>query len=169
MARTNDESAEECVDPAHDEGVGDDHGHVVLHHAHHAVHGVGVGEGVGRGLALSAGVLEEGARLVGGDEVLAAGLEGLLGEDVVVVADGLAVDHGALLAEGGLVEDLGRGREEDSHVVSQDTGENHDDRDGDQDPVAVGGMSVSGSDRGDGTLGEVVVQELGIPMDLLVR
>lgn len=120
---TDDVTAKEGIDPAHDERIGDNHGHVVLHHAHHAVHGTRIGEGVGGRLALPVRVLEESARLEGGDEVVAAGLEGAAREDVEVVLDADAVEEGALLAHRGLLELLGGVGEEDGSVMAENTGQ----------------------------------------------
>lgn len=69
--RTDNVSAEEGINPAHDHGVGDDHGHLPLHGAHHALHGVGVCHGVGRRLAPVLGRAEERARLVRGRQGVA--------------------------------------------------------------------------------------------------
>jgi hypothetical protein len=75
--------------------------------------------------------------------MLAACLEGLLGEDVVVGTHGLTMDHGALLAKGSFLERLGRRGKEDARIVSQDAGQDHDDGDGHKDPVAMRNAGVS--------------------------
>lgn len=114
----NDKAAEKGVDPAHDEGVGDHHGHVILHHAHHAVHGVGVRHGVGGGLAATIRVLQEGTRLVCAGEVLAPRTEGRGRQDVEVISRGHTTDHGTLLPDGFLVESLRLRDHQDRGVVS---------------------------------------------------
>lgn len=65
-------------------------------------------------------------------------MERLGGQDVVVRSDVDAVDEGALFADGLLVEGFGRGGEEDGYVVAEDSGEDHYDCDGEEDPVARG-------------------------------
>ena len=46
---TYDESGKESVYPAHDQCLRDHHGHVALHHTHHALHGGWVAHGVAGG------------------------------------------------------------------------------------------------------------------------
>lgn len=116
--RTNDESAEEGVDPSHDERLRDNHSHVPLHHPHHALHSSGVSHWVRRRLALSVGVLEVGARLEGRDEGVLASLEGGVGDDGCVRAEGDAALEGALLTQREEVEFLRRRGNEDCDVVA---------------------------------------------------
>lgn len=104
LEHTDDVSAEEGVDPAHDQGVGDDHGHVVLHHAHHAVHLTRVGQRVRRRLALPIRLFQEGPGLVSSGEVLATSLKGPLRDGVVVGAQNGAATERALLAHARGVE-----------------------------------------------------------------
>lgn len=122
VGRTNDKSAEESVDPAHDERLRNDHSHVPLHHAHHALHGSGVSHWVCRRLALAIGVLEICARLEGGDKGVLAGLEGGVGDDGCILAECDAALERALLADREDVELLRRRGDEDCDVVAQDTG-----------------------------------------------
>lgn len=144
---TDNITAEEGVDPAHDEGIGNDHGHVVLHHAHHAIHGAGIGQRVRRRLSLAVGLLQVRPRLEAGGQDITTSLKGLLGEDVVVGAQGDAAGEGPLLTHGLVVLLLGRGRHEDGYVVAEDTGQDHDDGDGDKDPVAGSLRSAIGAKR----------------------
>lgn len=108
-----DETREEGVDPAHDQGLRHHHRDVALHGAHHAVHGGGVGHGVGAGLPASVRVGEEGAVLVGGGEVGAAGGEGGGGKGGAVGAQVDAAEEGALLAEFGEGQRFRGGLQED--------------------------------------------------------
>ena len=54
----------------------------------------------------------------------------------MVCAEVDAVQEGALFAQGGEGEFFGGGGEEDGEVVAEDAGEDHDDGDGEEDPVA---------------------------------
>lgn len=83
---TDDVAAEESIDPAHDERVGDYHGHVVLHHAHHALHGIRIRHGVRGRLATALGGLEKGTGLVGRGQRVTARIEGPLRQHMVVAA-----------------------------------------------------------------------------------
>ena len=60
-----------------------------------------------------------------------------MGYGGVVCAEVYAVEEGALFAEGGESEFFGSGGEKDGEVVAEDAGEDHDDGDGEEDPVAV--------------------------------
>lgn len=84
VKHTNDVAAEKGVNPTHNKRIRNNHGHVVLHHAHHAVHGARVRERVGRRLTLAVRLLEVCTRLVPGAQSLPALLKGLLREDVIV-------------------------------------------------------------------------------------
>lgn len=133
---TDNITAEESINPAHDQRVGDNHSHVILHHAHHSIHRTGVREGVRRWLPLGVRILEELARLEARNERVTTGLERLARQDVVVAAQGDAEVEAALLTGGLGVEFLGRGSHQDGGIVTEDTGLDHDNGDGDQDPVA---------------------------------
>jgi ABC-type nickel/cobalt efflux system permease component RcnA len=91
-------AAEEGIDPAHDESVGDDHGHLVFHHPHHAIHGAGIAQGVRRCLAAVLGVLEVCARLESSCQGVAAVVEAPLGQNVMVASEVHAVHERSLLA-----------------------------------------------------------------------
>lgn len=123
MQHTDDIAREEGVDPAHDQGVRYDHGHLPLHGAHHALHGVGVCHGVRRRLAPVLGRLEVRPGLVGRGQRVAAGVEAAPGEDVEVRPDLDAVREGSLLPDRLEVLCLGGRREEDGCVVAEDTGQ----------------------------------------------
>ena len=133
----NDEAGEEGVDPRHDEGLGDHHGHVAFHHAHHAFHGSGIRHGVGCGLATGfRAVLEEGTLLVVLNEIFFAGRERRLGKGCRGVGAQVGAED-----EGGAFAGVGRGRgwfgrglEEDGGVVTKHAGEDHDNGDGEEDP-----------------------------------
>ena len=137
MQLTYDVAAEKGVDPAHNQRIWDNHGHVVLHHPHHPLHLARIRYWVRRRLAHLLGLLQKGAVLVARDEGLAPVLKRLFGEDVVVGSQGHAAAEGALLAHAPDVELLDGGGHEDGGVVAQDAGEDHDDGDGDEDPVAA--------------------------------
>jgi hypothetical protein len=93
----NHESREESVDPAHDERVRNDHGHVVLHHTHHAIHSARIRHRVSRRLPAALGVFEVGTRLISCRESLTAGLERGRSQRVEVGPNSDAVDEGTLL------------------------------------------------------------------------
>lgn len=97
--RTNDESAEEGVDPAHDERLRHNHSHIPLHHSHHALHGSGVAHGIRGRLTLGVWVLKVGARLESGNEGVLARLESCVGDDGCILAEGDAALEGPLFAQ----------------------------------------------------------------------
>lgn len=134
---TDNISTEERIDPTHDQRIGNHHRHVILHHPHHPVHRTRVRQRVRGRLSLPIWILKEVSVLKPSRQGLAPLLKGPAGEDVVVVAEGDASDQAALLAHGRRVDFLGCRGEEDGGVVAEDAGEDHDDGDGDEDPVAV--------------------------------
>lgn len=131
----DDISTKEGVNPAHDERVGNNHGHVVLHHAHHAIHGAGVGQRVGRRLSFAIRLLQVSSSLVVGCKNITSGFESFLRKDMVVGTKSYTTSKRALLAHGLLVLLFGRCRHKNGYIVTQDTSEDHDDGDGDKDPV----------------------------------
>lgn len=122
--RTDNITREESIDPAHDQGIRDDHGHLPLHGSHHTLHGVGVSHWVRRGLSLVLGRLEVCPGLVGGGQRVPSGIEAALREDVEVLPDLDAVREGSLLPDRPEVLCFGGRREEDSRVVAEYTGQN---------------------------------------------
>jgi hypothetical protein len=132
----NHESAEEGIDPAHDQGVGNDHGHVVFHHTHHAVHGAWVRHGVRSWLPAALGVLQIHPGLVGLNELIAPSLEGGRCQDMVIRPDCNAVRQRSLFPHGRLFKLLGRRGHEHCCIMPENASQNHDNRDGEQDPIA---------------------------------
>lgn len=134
---TDDVSTEESIDPTHDERVRDNHRHVILHHAHHAVHLTWVSKRVRGRLTLTLRLLEESTGFVASAEVLAALLKRLLRQRVIIATQGNTAGESSLFAHGLGIELL-RGRvHQDRGVVAQDTGQDHDDGDGNENPVAA--------------------------------
>jgi hypothetical protein len=84
---TNHISAEESIDPAHDQTLRHHHSHVAFHHAHHALHHRRVAHGVRLRLVLRIRVGQEPAILGAIEESFLAALEGSLGNLLVVVAE----------------------------------------------------------------------------------
>lgn len=118
---TNDITTKESIDPAHDQSVGNDHGHLPLHSSHHALHSVRVGHGIGWRLAPVLWGFQVSTGLVGGGEGVTAGLEGALGQNVEVGAHVDAVGQGPLLTDGFLIEGFGGRGEKDGDIVSEDS------------------------------------------------
>lgn len=121
--RTNNKATEERIDPAHDQGLRHNHRHIPLHHAHHALHGGRIGHGVRGRLALGLGVLQEGAALEGGHEVVLARREGRVREHGRVLPEVDPALQTALFAKARQVGFLGRGGDEDGDIVAQDAGQ----------------------------------------------
>lgn len=115
---TNNITAKKRINPAHNQRIRNNHGHLVLHHAHHAVHRAGIAQGIRRRLSAILGVLEVCAGLICSREHFSSRVERALGERVEVGSDLDAVEEGALLADGLAVLFLGRGLHEDCGIVS---------------------------------------------------
>lgn len=98
MQPTDNVAAEKGIDPAHNQRIRDNHGHVILHHAHHAIHLARVRKRVRRRLALPIRFLEKLARLVAAGEGIASGLKRLARQRVVIGAQGGAAGEGSLFA-----------------------------------------------------------------------
>lgn len=94
----DDITREEGIDPAHDQTLGDHHGDLTLHHAHHALHGSRIGHRVTLGLTTHLGLGEEGTILVGLNHVCLASSERGRGELLVVVAEVDTAHERTLLA-----------------------------------------------------------------------
>lgn len=105
---TNHVTAEESTDPAHDQRVGDDHSHLVLHHAHHALHRARVAHRVWRSLPSPLGILQERARFVSRRQDVSPVVERTLRKDMVRASEADAVQQRALFPDSFLLELLGR-------------------------------------------------------------
>lgn len=158
---TNNISAEKGIDPAHDQCIGDNHGHVVLHHAHHALHSIWIRQRVRRRLALLLRVLQIGAGFETINQKVSTSLKGLARQNVVVVPQVGAVGEGTLLANGLDVGLLRGGCHEYGRIVAEDARQDHDNGDGDQDPVAVRSLTLA---MPAGATSRGHVQELGVPV-----
>lgn len=134
---TDDVAAEEGVDPAHDQGVRDHHSHVPLHHAHHPLHRIRIRQRIRRRLALLLRLLQERARLVPIRQGLAACFKSLLRKGMVVGAEEHTLAEKSLFPQTPLIEFLRRRIHQDGGIMAEDPGQDHDDGDGDEDPVAV--------------------------------
>lgn len=120
QVHTNNITTEKGIDPAHDQRVWNDHGHLVFHHAHHAVHRAGVTHGVRGRLSTTLGIFEKGTGLVGRGQGISSRIERFLGEGVEVGAHVDAMDEGALLADCFAVLLLGGCCHQDRGVVAKD-------------------------------------------------
>lgn len=140
-------TAEKGIDPAHNKRVGNNHGKVILHHSHHSIHGTRISKRVGGRLTLAIGILEVASGLEARDESVATGLKGLLGKDVMVVSQGDTSGEGTLLAHGLAILLLRNIGKKDGGVMSENTGEDHDDGDGCEDPVKQLGIPMKGLHR----------------------
>jgi hypothetical protein len=118
---TDNEAREEGVDPAHNQTLRDHHGHVSLHHAHHAFHGRRIAHGIRSRLAPRLRVGQELALLVSLHHEPLASLKGSWREHIGVGAQVNTTDERALLADLGEVLLLGRRLEERHGVVAEDT------------------------------------------------
>lgn len=107
IVRTDDISAEESIDPAHDQSIRDDHCHIVLHHPHHSIHGARIGQRVCWRLTLLIWRCKKLAGVEACNQILTAGVEGLLRQNMVVVAESDTVAQGALLTSRPRIELLG--------------------------------------------------------------
>lgn len=107
-APTDDITAEEGVDPAHNQRIGDDHGHLSLHGTHHALHGIRVRHWIRRRLTPVLWCLEVCTGLVGCHQRIAARVERSLREHVEIGSHVNAVRKRALLTLSPLVKSLGR-------------------------------------------------------------
>lgn len=106
-------------------------------------------------------VLQVGAGFEAINQKVSTGLKGLARQNVVVVPQVGAVGEGTLLANG-LDVGLFRSRcHEDGRIVAEDACQDHDNGDGDQDPVAMRSITLAvpagATPRGH-------VQELGVPV-----
>lgn len=123
--RTDHESREEGVDPAHDQSLRDHHHHVSLEHAHHSLHCGWIRHRVRRRLAAVVGVLEELSAAEAGDQVVFTGLKGLMVQDgACMVAEVNTTEKRMAFAR------LGQGRgglggrvHQDCRIVAEDTGQ----------------------------------------------
>ena len=174
---TDNIAAEEGIDPAHDQSIGDDHGHLVLHHAHHAFHRARIAHGIGRSLAATLGILQIRAGFIGSRQGVSAVVERALREHVEVGSNVDAMDERPLLAHGPLILLLGGRGHEDCRVVTQHAGQDlsrglvqglvaalqsscwpyHDDRDGKENPVALSANVSTSCDR---RMGDAIVHTI---------
>lgn len=129
-------AAEECIDPAHNKRVGNDHSHVALHHAHHAVHSIRISHGVWRRLATVLGCFEVGSGLVSSRQSVSAHAKRTAGQDMMVRPDVDAVQERPLFANCLLLQFLWRRGHQDASIVSKDASQDHDHSDGEENPVS---------------------------------
>lgn len=96
--RTNDKAREECIDPAHDESLGDHHSDIAFHRAHHTLHHSRIRHWIWPWLSSALRVGKKRSIFVGLDEVGFAVLEGGWGDDISVCAEVDAAEKTSLLA-----------------------------------------------------------------------
>lgn len=123
-ALTDNKAREKGIDPPHDQRLGNHHGHVAFHHAHHALHGRRITHWIGSRLAPQFWLSQKLALLVGLDHVRLARSEGGWREHISVGAKVDAADEGAVLPGLGQVDFLGRGLEKRHCVMAEDACEN---------------------------------------------
>lgn len=85
--RTENEAREEKVDPAHDDGLGDDIHHVLLHAVHHGLDIGGILHDVSSGLVSCIGLLQVGTLLKSFRKKGLAAVEGVFGDVDSVCAE----------------------------------------------------------------------------------
>jgi hypothetical protein len=100
-SHTDNVSAEESIDPTHDQTLRHHHSHVAFHHAHHALHHRRIAHGVRLRLVLRIRVSQEPAILGAIEESFLAALESSFGNLLVVVAQVLGAAERALFADFG--------------------------------------------------------------------
>lgn len=120
-SHTDDKSGKEGIDPAHNQGLRNHHGHVPFHHAHHALHSRRVRHGVPSRFPSVFGVFKEGPVFVGRHQVRPTRGKGGGRDDVGVGAEIDAAQESALFAEGGKTLLFGNGCEQYRRVVAEDT------------------------------------------------
>lgn len=107
-------------------------------------------------------VLQVGTGFKAINQKVSASLEGLARQNVVVVPQVGAVGKGTLLANGFDVGLFRVGCHEDGRVVAENACQDHDNGDGDQDPVAMSRSITLAVPAGASPRGHV--QELGVPV-----
>jgi hypothetical protein len=112
-------------------------------------------------------VLQVGTRFEPINQEVSASLEGLARQNVVVVPEVGAAGEGTLLADGFDIGLLRGGCHEDSRIVAEDACQDHDNGDGDEDPVAMSRSITLAVPAGARSRGHV--QELGVPVQGLSR
>lgn len=118
---TDDKPREEGVDPAHDECLWYHHGHVALHHAHHAFHGCRIAHGIRSRLAPLLGLCQELALLVCLHHVALTCGKGIRRENIRICPQVDTAHEGSLLPNLGKIAFLRDGLEQRHGVMAKDT------------------------------------------------
>lgn len=104
---TNHKPGKKRINPTHNQRLRHHHGHIPLHHAHHALHRRRIRHRVWRRFPSASWIFQEAPFFVGRYHVVFPSGEGGGGDGVGVVAEVDAAEERALFADGGEVEFFG--------------------------------------------------------------